>query len=91
MTVDEAAIVALKALEHVAAEQEILHRFLLETGSEPTALARQADRPEFLAGVLEFLLNDESRLLAFCEASGLNPEIPGAACRALSTAATCHE
>lgn len=83
MTHDQAAVVALKALEHIAADGALLQRFLLESGTPPATLAQQAAEPEFLAGVLDFLLGDEANLLAFCQENGLAPSVPGEARRCL--------
>ena len=83
MTPDQASIVALKALQHVAADVALLRRFLQESGTEPAALSHLAARPEFLAGVLDFLLTNEAILLAFCQAAGMTPEAPDRARRML--------
>lgn len=83
MTGEEASILALRALAHVAGDEALLRQFLHESGVAPEDLARHAGEPEFLAGVLDFLLAREAGLLAFCEAEGLAPELPAQARRAL--------
>jgi hypothetical protein len=83
MDADYATIVALGALEHIAADDDLLRRFMAETGVEPTTLSEAAAEPAFLAGVLDFLLSDEPALLAYCEAASLAPELPMRARRAL--------
>ena len=39
----------------------------------PGAIRDAASSPDFLAGVLEHMLGDESLLLAFADAAGLDP------------------
>jgi len=74
---DTAEAVALAALGWLAADEDRLHRFLAETGTAPAAVAAQAADADFLAGVLDHLLADETRLLGFVAAEGLPPELPG--------------
>lgn len=83
MTGDEAEFVAIHALGHIAADEDLLGDFLDRSGLAPDELRARAADPVFLGFVLEYLLNDEPRLLAFCEESGLAPELPAAARRAL--------
>ncbi len=66
-----AEILALKALSWAAAEQGVLPRFVAHSGIELDELRRQADDPELLAALLDFLLTDDSLTKAFCEEAGL--------------------
>jgi hypothetical protein len=74
-----AEIVALRALTFLAADSERLERFLALSGVGPEELRERAGDRDFLAGVLDHLLADESLLLAFCAEEGLRPEVPGRA------------
>ncbi len=80
---DEAEILALRALAWIAAEPERLEGFLALTGAEPESLRQAARDPEALGGALDWLLADESALMAFCAESRLSPETPMAARRML--------
>ncbi|MEI2806721.1 MAG: DUF3572 domain-containing protein [Albidovulum sp.] len=84
---DGANVIALKALGFLASEPERLERFMTLTGLSPQAIRKQATEPQFLAGVLDYVLADQTLLLLFAEWEGLNPEavvrarrqLPGAA------------
>ncbi len=79
MRTDAAETIALKALAFVAADAEALRGFLATSGVQPAQLRGGAGDPDILAGVLDFLLGDERRLLRFCDESGLAPEAPARA------------
>ena len=71
----EAALgLAIRALEYLAQEPEQLGRFLALSGLDPTTIRAAARQPEFLAGVLEYVLNDERLLVAFTASLDLAPE-----------------
>ena len=66
--------VAIKALSFLAGRPEELGRFLALTGVDPSSLRHSAVDPDFLGGVLDFLLQDEPLMLVFAEAEGIAPE-----------------
>jgi hypothetical protein len=68
-----AEIVAIQALGFLAGDPARLGRFLAETGIGPETLRGAAADPQFLAGVLDFVLRDEATVKAFAEASALHP------------------
>ncbi len=72
---ETAEIVAIQALSFIAADGERLGRFLAETGIGPETLRAAAKDPTFLAGVLDFLLRDETLLQGFSESSHLDARI----------------
>lgn len=74
-----AETLALQALAYIAQDDKLLTRLLALTGLGLDDLKAAAARPETLAGVLDFLLQDEATLLAFCEASEIAPEMPARA------------
>ena len=86
-TVEDAEVIALKALGFLASDPERLERFLAVTGLSLQAIRGQAAAPAFLAGVLDHLRADQSLLFLFAEAEDLAPEridrarrlLPGAA------------
>jgi hypothetical protein len=71
MNRDNAEILALRALSWAAAVPGALPRFVAQSGLELDDLRRQADNPELLAALLDFLMSDDSLVRAFCEEEGL--------------------
>ena len=47
--------------------------FLPRPASAPDAIRDAAREPDFLAGVLEHMLGDESLLIAFADSAGIDP------------------
>lgn len=88
---EEAETVAVKALAFVAADPELLPRFLAITGIEANSIRRAAAEPGFLAGVLQFILAHEPTLLRFAEETGTPPAAVGKALRALPLGDDDHE
>ena len=70
---EHAETLAITALSFLAEEPERLGVFLSLSGIGPEAVRDAAREPEFLAGVLDHILGDETLLLAFAEAAGLDP------------------
>jgi hypothetical protein len=71
MKVDAAETVALQALGWLAEQDALFGAFLGATGATPMAVAEAAGRPEFLAAVLDFVLQEDAHVIAFCDAAGL--------------------
>ena len=69
-----AQVIALKALGYLAADEDVLNGFLGTTGLLPADLRNGASDSAFLAGVLDYFLQNEALLLAFAGASELAPE-----------------
>jgi Protein of unknown function (DUF3572) len=65
---------AVQALAYLAGEPEDLARFLALTGIGPQAIRSAAGDPQFLAGVLDFVVGDERLLMAFAEHIQVKPE-----------------
>ena len=82
---------AIGALGFVAADPQLLPRFLAISGIEASHIRRAAQEPGFLAGVLQFILAHEPTLIAFAEASGTDPASVGAALRALPLGDNSYE
>jgi len=66
--------VALQALGWLAADADRFSAFLASTGLDPVELRARATDPEMLASVLDFLLADETAVLAFADGTGLAPD-----------------
>lgn len=78
-----AELLAIQALEFLAADPERLERFLLASGIAPQHLRSAAAEPEFLAGILDHLGAEEALLLAFAQHAGIDPADVARARRAL--------
>jgi len=76
MTPATAEALAMRVLAYLASEPEHLSHFLTTTGMGPSNLRGRAADPDVLAAVLDYLLGDESLLLAFCKADSANPGDP---------------
>jgi hypothetical protein len=74
MSTETATTVALKILAFLAETEDALDRLFALTGMDVATLRAQADEPETLGAVLDFLLGDEPLLIRFCESSGLDPK-----------------
>jgi len=90
MKADQAEMIAIQALGHIAAEEELLFAFVDLTGLSPDELRSRAGEPEILGGVLDFIMMDDKRLLEFCAAIGLKPEMPGIARKLLPGGEEVH-
>lgn len=71
----EAEALAVRALAWLAADAELIGRFLALSGAGPADLRARAAEPEFLGFVLDYLVADETMLLAFAAAEGIRPEL----------------
>jgi hypothetical protein len=91
LTRESAETIAIEALGFVAADPELLPRFLAITGIEAQAIRQAAREPGFLAGVLQFILAHEPTLLKFSEASGLAPATVAGALRRLPLGDDRHD
>ena len=79
LTRADAEGIAISGLQFLVGEPESLGRFLALSGIGPAEIRIAAQEPGFLAGVLEFFLEDESLLLAFSERNGIRPTMIAAA------------
>jgi hypothetical protein len=70
---ENAEALAIQALGFVAADPELLPRFLAITGIEAHAIRQAARETGFLAGVLQFIVAHEPTLLRFSEETGIPP------------------
>jgi len=68
---ENAEIIALKGLDYLAQDGDRLGRFIALTGIGPIQLRNEAGTPAVLAGVLEYMLSDESTLLVFCSLNAI--------------------
>ena len=90
MTRNESISIALGALAHIAAEDDLLRVFCGATGLQPTDLAGRMEDADLLLAVLDFLLQDDAWVLSHAEATGVPPERVVAAQACLSGGAIPH-
>lgn len=79
----QAEEIAIRALAYIAADQELLPRFLNISGIDASEIRQAASTPGFLAGVIQFILAHEPTLIAFSQASDMPPQRVAAAVRSL--------
>lgn len=84
LTHADAEKLAIDALSFIAAEPGLLAQFAAVTGHTPATMRAEIASPEFLAGILDFLMSDESLLLVFASHQGIAPPEIMAARQALA-------
>jgi len=90
INLDDAQALAINALVFLAADQELLARFLALTGISADEIRSAAGEPGFLAGVLQFYLAHEQTLMRFCEATETDPAMVQEAMRLLPGGSEWH-
>ena len=83
LSFDEAEVIALKALGFLVSSPDRASRFLNLTGLEPGDLRAKTSERQFLAGVVEHLLADESLLIVFAQDNHIDPSLPAEAVEVL--------
>jgi Protein of unknown function (DUF3572) len=69
-----AEVIAVSALSFLASRPRDLDRFFALTGLSSDTIRQDADKPGFLAGVLDYLVGDEPLLTAFAAEAGVPPQ-----------------
>lgn len=87
---DSAQTLALNALGWLVGNEELLPIFLGSTGAAANDLRDRAGEPEFLASVLDFLMLDDSWVMAFCDAAAVPYDQPAQAQSVLSGGSDVH-
>ncbi len=90
MNSEQALTIAIKALGWLAGETEVLPVFLGASGAALEDLRDQAEDPAFLASTLDFILMDDTWVIAFCDAAGLPYDTPMQARQSLPGAEQVH-
>lgn len=70
MSPERAEILGLEALAWLVAEPDALARFLAASGVSGAELREAAGSPDLSVALFDFLLANETLLLAFCETNG---------------------
>ncbi len=73
VTHEDAEKLAIDALSFLAGEPGLLAQFAAVTGHTPATIRAEIASPEFLVGILDFLMDDESLLLVFASHQGITP------------------
>lgn len=76
MKQEQAETVALRALEWLVGQDELLPSFLGATGTSGVDLAQGAGDPAVLAAVLDFILASDGSVMAFCDSAGFPYSTP---------------
>lgn len=73
----DSEIVALRAMAYIAADENLMKRFINLTGlgDAEELRVRLTDRA-FLGSILDFVLGDERTTVAFAQTMDLAPEVP---------------
>jgi hypothetical protein len=71
---DAAVTLALLAVAVIAADEDLLPRFLAITGSAADDLHKRINDPDFLGAVLDFVLEDDATVAIVAEVAGVKPE-----------------
>lgn len=90
MRQETAETVALQALSWLVTNDELLPVFLGSSGASLDDLRNQAENPEFLGSLLDFICMDDAWVVAFCDANTLSYETPMQARMALPGGAQTH-
>jgi hypothetical protein len=83
---ERAKELALDALLFLTVDEERMGKFLGQTGFAPSDLRRATAEPGFAGVMLDYLCSDESLLIAFAAAKGIDPQEPEAARQFLASA-----
>jgi len=75
MDQEQAEILALEVFSFLAENEDGLIAYMRLSGLRPEDLKNNISNPEILSGVLDFLLQDEKRLVLFCENHQYDPNI----------------
>ncbi len=79
ISADAAETLALKVLSWLVGNDELLPVFLGASGASAEDLRARAGETEFLTSVLDFLMLDDSWVIAFCDANSVPYDQPGQA------------
>jgi hypothetical protein len=76
MAPDQAEIIALQALAFLAASDKYRSALMAQTGADGEGLKAMAQDTAQLGAILDFLLDDERRLIDCCQELEWPPELP---------------
>jgi hypothetical protein len=65
--------VALQGLALVLSDDDLLQAFMAFTGADGSEMAAEAQNPAFLAAVMDFILQEDQRVITLAAACDLQP------------------
>lgn len=74
MTPHEARDIADRGFAHLAGDTDLVQALMAQSGCDVAGLRAMAARPEFAVFILDFLLDQDQRVLDFATEAGLRPE-----------------
>lgn len=75
---EAAQVMALRMVEFLSGEDGLLEAFVATSGVAPHDLGQRLSEPETLAAVMDFVLQDDGRVIAFARQAEVDPMvIPG--------------
>ncbi len=74
MTPFEARDIADAGFQHIAGQPDLVSDLLAQSGTDAAGLRAMAARPEFAQFVLDFLLEQDQRVLDFAQDAGIQPQ-----------------
>lgn len=74
MQLSEARDIADAGFQHIAGDADLVSALLAQSGTDVAGLRAMAGRPDFAQFVLDFLLEDDQRVLDFAAALGIKPQ-----------------
>ncbi|MDQ7261193.1 DUF3572 domain-containing protein [Paracoccus sp. PS-1] len=74
MTPNEARDIAEAGFAHIAGDADLAGALLAQSGSDVAGLRAMAARPEFAVFVLDFLLEQDQRVLDFAQVAQIAPQ-----------------
>jgi len=83
MKLEQAETIALQAVAFLGSDENALRGFLAQSGMTEGDLKLALTQPDFLAGILDYILGHEPTLTAFCDEAEIPYELPARARRAL--------
>jgi hypothetical protein len=87
---ESAETLALKVLTWLVTQPEELGAFMAASGASVGDLATLAGNAGFLGALLDFLLEQDARVIAFCDSEGIAYDAPMAARMALPGGQQTH-
>ncbi|WP_299665939.1 DUF3572 domain-containing protein [uncultured Ruegeria sp.] len=90
ISANSAETLALNVLSWLVGNDELLPVFLGATGASVEDVRDRAGERDFLGSVLDFLVLDDSWVIAFCDAHSVPYEEPGQARAVLSGSSEMH-
>ena len=90
ISTNSAETIAMNVLSWLVGNDELLPIFLGTSGASAEDLRTRVTEVEFLTSVLDFIMLDDSWVIAFCDANSIPYDLPGQAHATLSGNSDMH-